>query len=71
MPTHVLFVIVIYPISGVIIAAVTFELDLIPLLFPLASGFALIGPFAAIGLYELSRRRKPGSIRVGPMPTSR
>ena len=60
MPTHVLFVIVIYPIAGVIIAAVTFELDLIPLLFPLASGFALIGPFAAIGLYELSRRREAG-----------
>src|SRR3954451_11124922 len=60
MPTHVLFVIVIYPIAGVIIGAVTFELDLIPLLFPLASGFALIGPFAAIGLYELSRRREAG-----------
>lgn len=60
MPTHVLFVIVIYPIAGLIIAAVTFELDLIPLLFPLASGFALIGPFAAIGLYELSRRREAG-----------
>jgi uncharacterized membrane protein len=60
MPTHVLFVIMIYPIAGVIIGAVTFELDLIPLLFPLASGFALIGPFAAIGLYELSRRREAG-----------
>ncbi|GJD53723.1 hypothetical protein OPKNFCMD_6501 [Methylobacterium crusticola] len=58
MPTHVLFLIVIYPITGVIIAAVTFDQDLVPLLFPLASGFALIGPFAAIGLYELSRRRE-------------
>ncbi|MGX7707524.1 DUF2189 domain-containing protein [Methylobacterium sp. Gmos1] len=60
MPTHVLFVVLIYPIAGVLIAAATFERDLIPILFPLAAGFALLGPFAALGLYELSRRREWG-----------
>lgn len=60
MPTHVIPLCVIYPVVGVILARLTFGYDVLPLLFPLAAGFALIGPFAALALYELSRQREQG-----------
>ncbi|MFI4965589.1 MAG: DUF2189 domain-containing protein [Caulobacterales bacterium] len=56
----ILFIGVIYPLAGLLLARLAFSYDLLPLVFPLASGFALIGPFAAVGLYELSRRREQG-----------
>lgn len=60
MPSHLLFLGLIYPIVGVCLAMITSNENALPLLYPLASGFALIGPFAAIGLYEVSRRRELG-----------
>lgn len=50
----------IYAVMGFAIGLVAFRADLWPLLFPLVAGFALVGPLAAAGFYELARRREEG-----------
>lgn len=58
-PTQLLFLAALYPIIG-FIAARAATGDTKPLLFPLLAGLSLMGPLAAIGLYEISRRRERG-----------
>lgn len=60
VPTHAIILCVIYPVLGLMLARAVLGYSVLPLLFPLAAGFALLGPFAAIGLYEMSRRRERG-----------
>jgi uncharacterized membrane protein len=58
--TDVVFICIVYPLAGIMLAWFFFDYRMLPLIFPAASGFALVGPFAAIGLYEMSRRRERG-----------
>lgn len=58
--SDVIMACLLYPVIGGTLIWIAIHRDTLPLAFPLLSGFALIGPVAAIGLYELSRRREAG-----------
>ncbi len=60
MPLYGLAFGALYAGGGIVIVLCLTAFGMVYLAYPLAAGFALIGPFVAIGLYEVSRRREAG-----------
>jgi uncharacterized membrane protein len=56
--TDIIFICLLYPIIGFSLVWMAIHGSLLHLLFPVISGFALIGPLAAVSLYEMSRRHE-------------
>ena len=59
-PTHLVVLSLVYPVVGLLFARVASGANALPLVYPLVAGFALLGPIAAVGLYDLSRQREMG-----------
>lgn len=59
-PSHLVLCVMIYPVVVLLIARIGAGHDILPLIWPLFSGVALVSPMIAMGLYEMSRRREKG-----------
>jgi uncharacterized membrane protein len=57
MRGDILFAGLIYTLIGIAAVVITANRPLVPFLFPILAGVALFGPAAAVGFFELARRR--------------
>ena len=60
MRGDLLFAGLLYVLVGILAAVMATSGQLLPFLFPVVAGVGLLGPLAAVGFYELARRREAG-----------
>jgi len=58
--SDVIFLCLMYPIAGAVLARFASGRGMLELAFPLICGFALVAPVLATGLYEVSRQKEAG-----------